>query len=69
MTHKKINKEEHEYLTEFFKVQHNELSIVEQQRLLGIYQRTVDRSYKVSSGCGGCWRNLINSLTIMHKQY
>ena len=67
MKHQMINQQEHEYLTEFFKVDHTQLSVNEQKELLQIYQRTVNKNYTISN-CGKCWVNLISVLKRMYNE-
>lgn len=69
--YRKINcltEEEHEILTIFFSRNTNEISPADQYALLGVYNRVLNVKQQPTS-CSSCWRDIVNQLKVIYKEY
>lgn len=63
-----LTEEEYAYLDDFFKNRTNTITIKHQERLLVIYNRTLNQKETMSS-CTQCWKERINQLKKMYNEY
>ena len=63
-----LTEDEYAYLDEFFKNHTNTITIKHQERLLVIYNRTLNQKETMSS-CTQCWKERINQLKKMYNEY
>ena len=63
-----LNESEYIYLKEFFKINRNRLTTIEQAELLKIYNR-VFNSNRQPSSCSSCVRELINEINKLYTTY
>jgi len=60
--------EDYNYLTDFFRRLKDQVSIIDQYKLIDIYLRVFNKKVE-HSNCGSCWRDRISELRKVYNEY
>jgi hypothetical protein len=60
--------EDYNYLTDFFGRLKDQVSIIDQYKLIDIYLRVFNKKVE-HSNCGSCWRDRISELRKVYNEY
>jgi hypothetical protein len=63
-----LNEEDYNYLTNFFIVVKDQLTVNQQYKLIDIYFRIFNKKLE-NSNCGSCWRDRIAEIKKVYNEY